>query len=479
MKKSGGILNIFKLLWQHKGLLIMILSFILFLPVIMGSSPTENGEHGDILKTGATPFIVGAVFIILYIVLLSNKVTPALVTMFGALLFVFIGFVSFDTATNAVDWNTLCLLSGMMIMVGILKYTGLFQYVAIKIVKLAKGNLILIWVGFCIITAIMSAFLDNVTTILIIAPITMLLTDTINLTPVPFLISEAICANIGGTATMIGDPPNILIGSASGLSFVDFILNLGPIALIVLISTVIIFYILYKKQFQHKINTKFDLSKVIKDKKLMTISVIIFGLTLIAFVMSHFFHLEPGPVALFGAMVLMIVGKQDSEHWFKEVEWDILFFFIGLFIMVKGLELQGILDAIGNLMINITNGDLLLLSILLIWVVGISASFLGAVPIVTTLIPIIFLVHKTLEAKTGAPVNIDVLWWSMSLGACLGGNGTIFGTATNMVAVTLTKKRKPEHRVTFMTFFKIGYPLMLISLVLCTIYIYIFYFLLK
>lgn len=482
---------------EHKGWLFFVFSLLVFMPIITASSPSEGGEILPLVNS-VTPFIVGILFAVLYVVMLSNKVKPALVTMFGGLLFIVIGFVPFNillgelslesvkelgfdnvegkSAIESIDWNTLALLCGMMILVGILKFTGLFQYIAIKIVKISKGNLLVIWLGFCFATAIMSAFLDNVTTILIIAPITMLLMDRIEISPVPFLISEAICANIGGTATLIGDPPNILIGSAAGLSFVEFIINLGPIALIVLIVTVMVFFLLYKNNFKHSIPTDFDASKVIKNKKLLIIGVVVFLLTLIAFVLSHFFGIEPGPIALFGAIILMIAGRQDPEDWFKEVEWDIIFFFIGLFIMVKGLEIQGILDTIGQLMINVSGGDLLILSMMLIWVVGIASSFLGAVPIVTTLIPIMFFVQNSLSAKTGSPVNIDTLWWSMSLGACLGGNGTIFGTATNMVTVSLTSKR--DDKVTFMEFFKVGYPMMLLSLLLSSLYIFIRYFIL-
>ncbi len=482
---------------KHKGWLFFVFSLLIFMPIITASSPSEGKELLPLVNK-VTPFIVGILFALLYVVMLSNKVKPALVTMFGGLLFIVVGFVPFNVLINelsiqtindvgfknvaeksaieSIDWNTLALLCGMMILVGILKFTGLFQYIAIKIVKISKGNLLVIWIGFCFATAVMSAFLDNVTTILIIAPITMLLVDRINISPVPFLISEAICANIGGTATLIGDPPNILIGSAAELSFVDFIINLGPIALIVLIATVLMFFVLYRKDFKHTISTDFDASKVIKNKKLLIIGVVVFLLTLIAFVLSHFFGLEPGPIALFGAIILMIAGRQNPEDWFKEIEWDIIFFFIGLFIMVKGLEIQGILDAIGQMMINVSGGDKLILSMMLIWVVGIASSFLGAVPIVTTLIPIMFFVQNTLSVKEGYPVNIDTLWWSMSLGACLGGNGTIFGTATNMVTVSLTNKR--EDKVTFMKFFKVGYPMMLLSLLLSSLYIFIRYFVL-
>ncbi len=462
--------NIFKRLYENKGLMFFFLSMIFFLPIIMASSP-QGGEY-SILKNDFTPFIVGAIFIGLYIILLSGKIKPSLLMMFGGLLFVFCGFVTFDISTDTIDWNTLSLLSGMMIMVGIIKTTGLFQFIAISVVKLSKGNLAFIWSGFCVITAFLSAFLDNVTTMLIIAPITMLLTDTIKISSIPFLISEAICANIGGTSTLIGDPPNILIGSASKLSFVDFIINLMPISFIVLVITIGIFYFSFKKDFKHKINYEsFDNRKSIKNKKLLIRGSIVFILTLFVFVMSHFIGLEPGPVALFGAIALMIFGRQNSEEWFKEIEWDIIFFFIGLFIMVKGLELQGILAAISNLMINASGGNLLFLSLILIWFVGIASSFLGAVPIVTTLIPILFIIQKNLGGA-----NIDVLWWSMSLGACFGGNGTILGTACNMVTVSLTSKRK--EKITFVSFFKLGYPLMIVSLILSSLYIWIFYFLL-
>jgi Na+/H+ antiporter NhaD/arsenite permease-like protein len=490
---------------------------LIFIPVIINSAPQDASTHIEYMRNQFTPYIVASIFIILYIIMLTNKITPALVTMFGALLFVLIGFVPFNALINgipadeianitgeqinngqgigevvesvkdtfvgksaieAIDWNTLALLSGMMILVGILKSTGFFKFIAIKIVNVFKGNLVKIWISFCFTTAVMSAFLDNVTTILIIAPITLLLTDSVGISPAPLLITEVLSANIGGTATLIGDPPNILIGSAAGFSFVDFILNLAPMVIVILIITILIFYFVIRKDIRQTVTTDFDPKKVIKNKGLLTKALIVFGLVLVFFISGHFFHLEPGPIALFGAILLMIIGRLDSEDWFKEVEWDIIFFFIGLFVMVKALDLQGILDLIGNSLITLTGGDMLFMALLLIWFIGIASSFLGAVPIVTTLIPIIFAIQETLSLKAGHPVNIDVLWWSASLGACLGGNGTIFGTATSMVVVGITKKRDKESRVSFFNFIKIAYPVMLLHLVLSSVFIYVFYFVL-
>lgn len=517
MNKPNSLLIGFKWLLRQKGLLVFLLSMLIFIPVIINSAPQDASTHIEYMRNQFTPYIVASIFIILYIIMLTNKITPALVTMFGALLFVLIGFVPFNALINgipadeianitgeqinngqgigevvesvkdtfvgksaieAIDWNTLALLSGMMILVGILKSTGFFKFIAIKIVNVFKGNLVKIWISFCFTTAVMSAFLDNVTTILIIAPITLLLTDSVGISPAPLLITEVLSANIGGTATLIGDPPNILIGSAAGFSFVDFILNLAPMVIVILIITILIFYFVIRKDIRQTVTTDFDPKKVIKNKGLLTKALIVFGLVLVFFISGHFFHLEPGPIALFGAILLMIIGRLDSEDWFKEVEWDIIFFFIGLFVMVKALDLQGILDLIGNSLITLTGGDMLFMALLLIWFIGIASSFLGAVPIVTTLIPIIFAIQETLSLKAGHPVNIDVLWWSASLGACLGGNGTIFGTATSMVVVGITKKRDKESRVSFFNFIKIAYPVMLLHLVLSSVFIYVFYFVL-
>ncbi len=503
MNKQKSFSEVIKSLLKQKGLLLFITSLMVFVPIIINSAPQDGAAHAEFFRNQFTPYIVGTIFVLLYALILSNRVTPALVTMFGALLFILLGFVPFkivlqdiqvenlvdpvenvktmvkNTAVESVDWNTLALLSGMMILVGILKSTGLFKFIAIKIVKIFKGDLVKIWVAFLFTTAIMSAFLDNVTTVLIIAPITLLLTHSVGISPAPLLITEVLAANVGGTATLIGDPPNILIGSAAGFSFVDFLVNLAPFIIVLLVLTIVIFYFMVRKEIAHKVKSDFDPSKTITNKPLLIKSVIVFGAVLVLFVLGHSFHLEPGPIALFGAFLIMILGRLDSEEWFKEIEWDIIFFFIGLFIMVKALDIQGILDLIGNYLISMTGGNLLSISFILIWFIGISASFFGAVPIVTTLIPIIMSVGQTLSAQAGAPVDIDVLWWSASLGACLGGNGTIFGTATGMVSVGLTKKMDEKDKVTFMKFFKLGYPITIVHLILSSLFIYIFYFVLK
>ena len=315
--------------------------------------------------------------------------------------------------------------------------------------------------------------MDNVTTVLLIVPMTFVITKTLELDPIPFLIPQILASNIGGTSTLIGDPPNIMIGSKAGLDFMDFIVNLMPICIIIFIATMICLKFMYKKQLIVSIEKKNEILKLdekicIKDKLLLTKCLIVFGLVIIGF----FFHSQlgyaSGLVALIGAIVLLLISGQRVDEAFQSVEWPTLFFFAGLFILVGSLEESGLISQLAKLVMSITNNNLLFTGILIIWFSAIVSAFLDNIPFVATLIPLI-------KVMGDNGMDVTPLWWAVSLGACLGGNGTLIGASANVVVAGLAEKH--GYKLTFGRYLKTGFPLMIMSIVLSTVYLLVFYLL--
>ena len=414
-----------------------------------------------------------SIFAITLGLIISEKVNRTVAAMAGAAVILIFRILSGKEALGFIDFNTLGVLVGMMIIVGIVKNTGIFEYLAIHFAKKAKGDPWKIILSFCIITAITSAFLDNVTTVLLIVPMTFVITKTLELDPIPFLIPQILASNIGGTSTLIGDPPNIMIGSKAGLDFMDFIVNLMPICIIIFIATMICLKFMYKKQLIVSIEKKNEILKLdekicIKDKLLLTKCLIVFGLVIIGF----FFHSQlgyaSGLVALIGAIVLLLISGQRVDEAFQSVEWPTLFFFAGLFILVGSLEESGLISQLAKLVMSITNNNLLFTGILIIWFSAIVSAFLDNIPFVATLIPLI-------KVMGDNGMDVTPLWWAVSLGACLGGNGTLIGASANVVVAGLAEKH--GYKLTFGRYLKTGFPLMIMSIVLSTVYLLVFYLL--
>jgi len=410
--------------------------------------------------------------ILIYIFVAFGKLEVALIALLGAVAALELRLINQDLAFGAIDWNTIFLLIGMMMMVGVMKRTGIFQYVAIKSAKLARGNPFLIIIFLSVATAVLSAFLDNVTTVLVVAPVTILIADSLELDAMPLLICEVLASNIGGTATLIGDPPNIMIGSAANLSFNDFITNLAPGVIIVFIVIIGFMLLLFRSSLTVKPELKsnimeLDEKKSITDIRRARICLAVFTLTLTGFVLHDLLHLKPATIALTGAVIIVFLTRTSIEQIFKEIEWSTIFFFIGLFIVVAAVNEQGIFTILSDKLFNITGGDITLLALAILWISAFAAAFVGAVPFVATMIPFL---HGIIAQS---PHGGFVLWWALALGACLGGNGTLTGSAANMVVAGIAR----QHGMTlsYRFYLKYGLPAMIISLVISTLYVVVRY----
>lgn len=413
------------------------------------------------------------IFITTLVFVSLEKINRTVIALSGALLFILLKILTQQEAFLSIDFNTIGLLTGMMIMVSIIKRTGLFQYLAIKISKLAHGNIFHLLFFLSIITGILSSILDNVTTIILIVPITLAICENLEISPVPLVLSEIFASNIGGAATLIGDPPNIIIGSAAHLSFMDFIINLAPFALILLILLPFFVRLFYKKEMSQNIKEawekveKFDEKKAIEDPVLLKKSLLVFLLTISVFIFHHNLGLEAATVALAGATLLLLVSNIDPAETFLEVEWSTLFFFIGLFVVIAGVEKVGIIQWLSDKIITLTKGNLTLTTLAVLWVSGITCSFVNNISYTISMVPVI----QNIGAATS--FNLKPVWWALSLGACLGGNGTFIAAAANLVGVNILKRQ--GRIITFKDFFRVGLPIMLISIILSSVYLYFRY----
>lgn len=414
------------------------------------------------------------IFLVIYALIISEKIHRTIIAMLGGVLMVVLGIVDQHHAIGHIDFNTLGLLIGMMIIVSVTAETGLFKYMAIRAAKQAKGNPVSILISLAVITAIASAFLDNVTTVLLMIPVTFSITRQLQVPAFPYVFTQIIASNVGGTATLIGDPPNIMIGSAvQELSFMSFINNLAPIAVIIMIVYVPIFVLMFRKKLQTSPELKqkimdMDTSGIITDRKRLIQCLVVLGLTIIGFFLHQALHLESATVALAGAfLLLLLTGEHAMERAFTSVEWATIFFFVGLFVAVSGLVETGVITELATWAIDVTDGNSTAAAMLILWLSAIASAFLDNIPFVATMIPLIQ------EMGYMGVDNIEPLWWSLALGACLGGNGTLIGASANLIAAGLSAKEGEPIR--FVAFLKLGFPLMLLSIVLATGYIYLRY----
>ncbi len=432
------------------------------------------GENSTQITTG---IMLAALLIFLgsYGAIISEKIHRTIVALFGGALMViagvFLNFYDQHSAVASVDFNTVGLLVGMMVIVGVAKDTGMFQYVAIKSAKFAKGDPWKIMLLFAIITGLFSALLDNVTTVMLMVPMTLVICDNLKINPIPFLFVEIFMSNIGGSATLIGDPPNILIGSAAGLSFMDFVFNLGPIALILFIVLIPIFKKIYKKKI---IASKEDMDKILllnedeSIKRPILLKKTLFVLTIV--ILGFFFHgalgMEGATIAIFGAGLLLLLDNKNPERVLREVEWNTIFFFIGLFVLVGGVEHVGIIAMAAEKLLEVTQGDLRTTGIVILWGSAFFSAFVDNIPFVATMIP---LVHEMETVFS----DLNPIWWSLALGACLGGNGTLVGASANLVVAGMAEKS--GYKIKFSDFMKTGLVIMVITIAISNIYLVIRY----
>ena len=409
------------------------------------------------------------VFFAVVVAIISEKIHRTVAAMAGGIVLIFLHVLSVDQAISYIDFNTIGVLIGMMLFVAVVRNSGLFEYVAIKSAKLAKGNPWRIMLFFTIITALLSCFLDNVTTVLLVGPMTIAITAILGLNPVPFLIAQILASNIGGTATLIGDPPNIMIGSQAGLSFMDFVLNTGLAVLIILPTICICFYFMYAKNMsvnpeQMEEVMKLDENKSIKNHSLLVKSLIMIVLVVFGFVFHSSLGVESCAIALASATIMLIIGKQDIEEIVLGVEWSTILFFTGLFVVVGGMVETGVISALGGAIVDVTGGNTTMLVLLILWGSAIFSSFLDNIPFVATMIPLIL----TMKADG---MDVTYLWWALSLGACLGGNGTLIGASANVVISGISAKH--GYPITFARYLKVGFPMMILSIVISTVYLLI------
>lgn len=416
---------------------------------------------------GTTQIIAILIFVLTMLAIMTERVHRMTAALAGAVVMIVLGVMDIETSIKYIDADTICILVSMMIFVAVVKKSGLFEYIAVKAAKLSGGRPWVIMISFMLITAVLSAFLDNVTTVLLVGPMTFAVTKALKLDPVPFIITEIMASNIGGTGTLIGDPPNIMIGSSAHLSFVDFILNVGPPVLVVLGATITSFYFIYGRKYP-KVAEDFqelmimDESKKIRDRTLMIKSVVMIVLLITAFSCQDLLGLSSAVIALFFAVVMLLIGKQEIDRVIDEVEWPSIVFFIGLFIVVGGLQDSGVISLLANLIVDATAGRPVMTMIIVLWSSALLSSFLDNIPFVATMIPLIL----TMESMG---VAIEPLWWALSLGACLGGNGTLIGASANVVLSGIAARQ--GYHVRFREYMKVGFPLMLMSVGICTAYL--------
>jgi len=443
---------------------------------------TESSAHG--LLFGLDPLWTAAGILVLsYATIMTERVNRAIVAMLGAMVMILVGVIDQDRAIAGEDFNTLALLIGMMLLVAQARRSGMFQALAIWSARSAKGRPWAIMAMLTLVTAVVSALLDNVTTVLLIAPVTLAITTELKVPPYPFLFTEILASNIGGTATLIGDPPNIIIGSAAGLTFNDFVINLTPVVLVALAAQMLVNHLIWGRRMAVGEEARqrvmsMSAAEAIIDHRLLYQSVGVLAVVVLAFVLAHEIHLKPGTIALAGAALLLLLDNwprsaEDQSHnvhaIFGEVEWITIFFFVGLFAIVAGVEHAGLLEILANKLVAVTGGDLAITAMAILWGSAILSAVIDNIPFVATMIPVI----KNMAPAFGGPDGLLPLWWSLSLGACLGGNGSLIGASANLTVAGIAERAGVPFR--FMTFLWLGLPMMLMSLAICTVYVYLRY----
>ncbi len=436
-------------------------------------------------------WIATVIFILAYALIVSEKIHKTIVALSGAALMIVLGIATQEEAFHSpelgVDWNVIFLLFSMMVIINIMRPTGIFEYIAIKSAKFARGKPFMIMVVFSVVTAVLSAFLDNVTTVILIAPVTLFICEALELDVVPYLITEALASNIGGTATLIGDPPNIMIASKASLDFMAFLNNLAPVVVIIVIVYVITLKFIFGKKLTVKENLRrrvmaMDENEAIKDPVLIKKSLFVLAITMTGFVLHGMLHMEPATIALFGAATLLLISRiKEPHHILSEVEWTTLFFFIGLFIIIGGVVKVGLIGLMSVKVLELTQGNLFATSMVVMWFSAFASAFIDNIPYVATMNPLIIDMARQLWPDLQGTAllhhpDLMPLWWSLALGACLGGNGTAIGASANVIVVGMAEKM--GRPISFKRFMLYGMPLMIESVIIATLYVWLRYYVL-
>jgi Na+/H+ antiporter NhaD/arsenite permease-like protein len=410
------------------------------------------------------------VFVATFVAISLDKVHKTLVALLGAMAMILLGLVSQEEAFRNVDWNVIFLLAGMMVIANTLRRTGVFQWAAMKIIDVARGEPIRVLLLLSTLTAVTSAFLDNVTTVVLMVPITIFVAGALGVTPVPFLIAEVLASNIGGAATLIGDPPNIIIGSASGLDFGAFLFNMGPVILVIYAVFVGLAVLLFRKQMRTTPERKAAAIRmkeegVITDRKLLVQSLVVLAAVIVGFLLHGVLHYEAATVAMSGAAVLMLVSNVEVHDMVSEIEWATLLFFFGLFVVVEALVHVGFVEIAARGMLSITGGDPTATTMLMLWGSAVASALIDNIPYTATMVTIVPELAQTMPAEP--------LWWALALGACLGGNGTAIGASANVIVLSLAERA--GYKISFVQFLGYGVLVTFVSIIISTVYVWMRY----
>lgn len=411
------------------------------------------------------------VFVVVIGLIISEKVNSAAAALAGAMALVVTGVMSAHRALSYIDFNTIGLLVGMMVLVAIIRQSGLFEYVAIKAAKMVHGDPWKIMIAFILLTAVLSGILDNVTTVLLVGPMTIAIAKMLEINPVPFLMTQILASNVGGTATLIGDPPNIMIGSAANLSFVDFLKNTGLAVALVIVFMIVMMRFVYKKEIEVEgLDTSkimnLDPDKSITDKPLLIKGVVVIVLVILGFIFHDQIGMETSVIALTAAAVMLIIGGVNVDNAIQDVEWTTIAFFMALFVVVGGLTETGVIKQVAAVIIERTAGHPVMMMLILLWASALLSSFLNNIPFIATLIPLVL-------ALKADGMDAEPLWWAISLGACLGGNGTMIGASANVVLSDISTKH--GYPITFKSYLRVGMPFMLGSVLISMVFLLVKY----
>ena len=424
------------------------------------------------------------VMIVTFGVIISERLNRSIVALLGAVLMILFGLLTQEQAVAGIDFNTIGLLVGMMIIVSITRKCGIFEYLAIWSAKLVKASPAGILAMLAVVTAVVSALLDNVTTVLLVVPVTLIITEALKVNPYPFLFSQILASNIGGTATLIGDPPNILIGGQVGLSFNDFALNLAPVVAVILLVHVVSMHLIWGRRLQASAELRarvmqFDERQAISDPRLLRLAALVLALVMGGFIMARTLGLDSGTIGIAGAALLLMLdnlgktAEQQSEavvKVFNEVEWITIFFFVGLFVVIAGVEHAGLLQLLADRLLAATGGDFTRTGMSVLWASAVLSAIVDNIPFVATMIPLI----KSMGSAFGGSDALVPLWWCLSLGACLGGNGTLIGASANLTVAGIAERNGiPFH---FARYTIIAFPLMLGHVAISSLYVWWRYF---
>jgi Na+/H+ antiporter NhaD/arsenite permease-like protein len=435
---------------------------------------------------GADPFWVAiGVFALTYLLVIADRINRSIIALLGAGIMVITGVLSQDEAIRGIDFNTIALLTGMMVLVAIARRCGMFEYLAVWSAKQGRAQPWVILAMLSVITAVLSALLDNVTTVLLVAPVTLEIARYLEAPPYPFLFAEVFASNIGGTATLIGDPPNIIIGSAAHLSFNDFVVNLTPGIIVVMAAQLVATHLIWGRRMHASTAARqrvmaLDMRELITDPPLMRRSLFVIGAVIAAFVFAGPLGLQPGTIALFGAAVLMLLHNIEHHRerekqtlrvteTFNEVDWITIFFFLGLFVIVHGIDAAGVLNLAAQHLMSATHGDPAATAVAILWGSAVLSAVVDNIPFVAAMIPLI----REIAPQLGGPEQIMPLWWALSLGACLGGNGTLIGASANLAVAGIAERNGVDFR--FTTFTKHAFGLMLIGVAISNVYLWLRY----